>query len=227
MFSISSTFTSAIALKVSSAVITPIFLSTAALLIKKPSLLESFPLVGVLTTKSTSLFLTTSRIFGSASWSFLTCSTSIPASFNSLLVPSVATNLYPALANSFAIGKNSALSCLLIVASIFPFFFEGYILAATNPLYKASFTFLPTPKTSPVDFISGPKDTSTLGSFCVENTGTFTDTRSGSGYTSTPYPKSTNFSPNITFVAISTIGTPLTLLIYGTVLEALGLTSIT
>ena len=142
-------------------------------------------------------------------------------------VPSVAINLYPAFANSFAIGKNSTLSCLLIVASIFPFSLEGYILAATKPLYNASLTFLPTPKTSPVDFISGPKDTSTLGSFCVENTGTFTDTRSGSGYTSTPYPKLTNFSPNITFVAISTIGTPLTLLIYGTVLEALGLTSIT
>ena len=67
LFSISSTFTSAIALNVSNAVITPIFLSTAALLIKNPSLLESFPLVGVFTTKSTSLFLTTSNIFGSSS----------------------------------------------------------------------------------------------------------------------------------------------------------------
>ena len=32
---------------------------------------------------------------------FLTSSTSIPASLNSLAVPSVATNLYPTLANIF------------------------------------------------------------------------------------------------------------------------------
>ena len=44
---------------------------------------------------------------------------------------------------------------------------------------------------------------------------------------STPYPKSVNLAPKITFVAKSTIGTPLTLLMYGTVLDALGLTSIT
>ena len=80
-----------------------------------------------------------------------------------------------------AIGKNSALSCLLIVANIFPFFIAGYIPPPINPLYKASLTSLPTPKTSPVDFISGPKDTSTFGNFCVENTGTLTDTNFGSG----------------------------------------------
>ena len=74
-----SSSTSAIALNVSNAVITPIFLSTAALLIKNPSLFESFPLVGVFTTKSTSLFLTISNIFGSSSLIFLTSSTSIPA----------------------------------------------------------------------------------------------------------------------------------------------------
>ena len=101
------------------------------------------------------------------------------------------------------------------------------MLAAKKPLYKASWTFLPTPKTSPVDLISGPKETSTFGSFWVENTGTFTDTNSGSLYTSTPYPKSLNLYPSIVFVARSTIGTPDTLLIYGTVLDALGLTSIT
>ena len=116
LLSISDTLTSAIALNVSNAVITPIFLSIAALLIKNPSLLESLPFVGVFTTKSTSLFLTTSNIFGSSSLSLLTSSQSIPASLNSLQVPSVAINLYPALAKSLAIGKNSALSCLLIVA---------------------------------------------------------------------------------------------------------------
>ena len=94
-------------------------------------------------------------------------------------------------------------------------------------MYKASSKFSPTPKTSPVDFISGPKLTSTLASFDIENTGTLTDTNLGSLYTPVPYPKSANFSPNIHLVARSTIGTLLTLLIYGTVLLALGLTSIT
>lgn len=122
------------ALNVSNAVITPKFLSTAALLIKKPSLFESFPLVGVFTTKSISLCLTTSNIFGSSSFIFLTSSTSIPASLSNLQVPSVATNEYPTLASCLAISRNSGLSCLLIVASILPFFFFFYIFAPTKPL---------------------------------------------------------------------------------------------
>ena len=42
-----------------------------------------------------------------------------------------------------------------------------------------------------------------------------------------PYPSSDSFAPSITREAMSTIGTPVTLLIYGTVLDARGLTSMT
>ena len=46
--------------------------------------------------------------------------------------------------------------------------------AAANPLNKASRSVLPTPSTSPVDFISGPSALLASGNFWKENTGTFT-----------------------------------------------------
>ena len=45
--------------------------------------------------------------------------------------------------------------------------------AAVSPLKSASTRFLPTPSTSPVDFISGPNIELTFLSFSKENTGTF------------------------------------------------------
>ena len=83
------------------------------------------------------------------------------------------------------------------------------------------------PSTSPVDFISGPSCTSTSVSFSKLNTGTFTAQYGGCGYSPVPYPSSRSFSPHITRVASSTIGTPVTLLMYGTVREERGLTSMT
>ena len=83
------------------------------------------------------------------------------------------------------------------------------------------------PSTSPVDFISGPRCVSTSTSFSEENTGTFTATYGEMGYNPVPYSMSASFSPSIARVAKSTIGTPVTLLIYGMVREERGFTSIT
>ena len=53
--------------------------------------------------------------------------------------------------------------------------------------------------------------------FSKENTGIFTAIYSEFLASPVPYPKSFNFFPRITFEARSTIGIPVTLLIYGTV----------
>ena len=83
------------------------------------------------------------------------------------------------------------------------------------------------PRTSPVDFISGPRIEFASFSFSNENTGTFTAQYGGVLRSPVPYPSSDSFAPSITREAMSTIGTPVTLLIYGTVLDARGLTSMT
>ena len=46
--------------------------------------------------------------------------------------------------------------------------------AAVRPLYMASAIVRPRPRTSPVDFISGPRILLASESFSKENTGTFT-----------------------------------------------------
>ena len=101
------------------------------------------------------------------------------------------------------------------------------IPAPTNALYNASLKFLPIPRHSPVDFISGPSDISAPFIFSNENTGILTATKSGSLRIPVPNPISFMLSPQIALVASDIIGTPVTLLIYGTVLDDLGFTSIT
>lgn len=78
-----------------------------------------------------------------------------------------------------------------------------------------------------MDFISGPSRVSTSCSFSKLKTGTLTATYSASGYQADAVALVAQLSPNIMRVAISTIGTPVTLLIYGMVLEERGLTSMT
>src|SRR5690606_40752623 len=60
--------------------------------------------------------------------------------------------------------------------------------AARSPLYKARAASLSRPITSPVDFISGPRVTSTLRSLAKEKTGTFTATSPFSGHSPPRYP---------------------------------------
>ena len=102
--------TSTKAFNVSKDVITSVENSVAVLLILNPSLVESFPLVGVFITISTCLFLIASNILGLASSTLLTISASIPLSFRVFAVPSVATKVYPNYFISLAISINSSLS---------------------------------------------------------------------------------------------------------------------
>ena len=99
--------------------------------------------------------------------------------------------------------------------------------AEVSPLKSASPRFFPMPSTSPVDFISGPRLEFTSVSFSNENTGTLTAVYGGTRYRPVPYGISARRSPSMTREATSTIGTPVTLDIYGTVRDALGLTSMT
>ena len=118
-------------------------------------------------------------MFGLTSPILLTTIESIPLDFRSDAVPSVAMKVYPTRFISFAISKNSSLSWSFTVARTTPLSLDIFLPAAVNPLYNASSNVSPTPKTSPVDFISGPRLTSTLASFDIENTGTFTAINSG------------------------------------------------
>ena len=81
------------------------------------------------------------------------------------------------------------------------------------------------PITSPVDFISGPSAELTRVSFPVENTGALTATSGSGGTSPVAQPMAARGCPRMAWVAISTIGTPVTLLMNGTVRDARGLTS--
>ena len=98
------------AFNVSKDVITSVENSVAVLLILNPSLVESFPIVGVFITISTCLFLIASYILGLDSSTLLTTVASIPFSSKLFAVPDVATKVYPSSFISFAISINSALS---------------------------------------------------------------------------------------------------------------------
>ena len=80
--------------------------------------------------------------------------------------------------------------------------------------------------TSPVDCMPGPTDGSTPRSFAVEKAGALTATKLGGGRRPFGQPSSARVSPSEIRTASSTIGTPVTLLMNGTVRDARGLTSI-
>ena len=82
------------------------------------------------------------------------------------------------------------------------------------------------PITSPVDCIPGPTDGSTPRSLAVENAGALTATKSGGGRWPPSQPSSGSVAPSEIRTASSTIGTPVTFDMNGTVREARGLTSI-
>ncbi len=79
--------------------------------------------------------------------------------------------------------------------------------------------------TSPVDCIPGPTDGSTPRSLAVENAGAFTATNAGGGSTPPDQPSSGRVAPRAIRTASSTIGTPVTFEMNGTVRLARGFTS--
>ena len=102
--------------------------------------------------------------------------------------------------------------------------FSGSTTEAPNwDLIKASAKVLPTPITSPVDFISGPKIVSTPGNLIKGKTASLTEKKSG--VNSLVNFCSFKLIPAIAFAAILAKGFPIALETNGTVLDALGLTS--
>ncbi len=73
--------------------------------------------------------------------------------------------------------------------------------------------------------MNGPSDGSTPRSFVVENAGALTATNDGGGSSPFGHPFSRSVCPSATRTARSTSGTPVTLLMNGTVRLARGLTS--
>ena len=91
----------------------------------------------------------------------------------------------------------------------------------TNASPKVS----PTPITSPVDFISGPRMVSTPGNLTNGNTASFTEKYGGIDFLVTPC--SASDLPAMQRAAILASGMPVALDTNGTVREARGLTSST
>ena len=97
-------------------------------------------------------------------------------------VSGVAQILAPKSSSFLASPTISNLSCFVTVMSTPCSSFEWKSVlnpADTSPLNSASIRFLPTPKTSPVDFISGPSFELTSLSFSKLKTGTLTATYGG------------------------------------------------
>src|SRR5579884_2473219 len=99
--------------------------------------------------------------------------------------------------------------------------------AARNAFSMAASSLVSAPITSPVDFISGPSAMSIGCSLDIENTGALMATTGRGASNPDVHPSDLRLSPQLTRVASSTMGTPVTLLMKGTVREDRGFTSIT
>src|SRR5436309_1853205 len=192
--------------------------------------------VGVFTTSRTSPEAMRSRIatspaavLGSAP-SFATGRASNPADPRSARVPAVAARRYPAARSADANRGSESLSRSAIDSSA-----NGPLSGVAGPggtgaapvsaFASATRGSALIPITSPVDCMPGPTDGSTPRSFAVENAGALTATNGGDSSNPFGQPRSASRSPSEIRMASSTIGTPVTFDMNGTVREARGLTS--
>src|SRR5580765_4606694 len=135
-------------------------------------------------------------------------------------VPLVAMMEKPRLSRSFATCTARGLSLALTLRNTLPD--AGNLTPAPNcDLTKASPKVLPTPITSPVDFISGPRMVSTPGNLANGNTASLTE-KYGGVTSSTDC--SFSVLPAMQRAAILASGRPVALETYGTVRDARGLT---
>src|SRR5688500_7270871 len=103
------------------------------------------------------------------------------------------------------------------------------LIGSLNPAPSIAFPYAspklePTPITSPVECISGPRIGSTPANFLNGKTGDLTNIF-GTGKTSGRLKSASELSPAITREAIFAIGTPVAFATNGTVRDALGFTS--
>ena len=145
-----------------------------------------------------------------------------PAASKATAVPRVANNSKPESNNFLAMATIFVLSASLTDKNTLPE--VGNLTPAANcDFTKASVKVLPTPITSPVDFISGPRIVSTPGNFTNGKTASFTEKYSGMN--SLLIPCSARVFPAIQRAAIFAKALPVALDTNGTVLDARGLTS--
>ena len=114
-----------------------------------------------------------STMFGLPSCILLIRSALIPFSFSNSYVVPVARIPKPQSSNFFATSTSSGLSFLLTLISTFPSF-GSLVCVASCALKKASPTFSESPRTSPVERISGPSTGSTSWNILNGNTASFT-----------------------------------------------------
>ncbi len=100
--------------------------------------------------------------------------TATPAAASAAAVPRVATSSKPSSASIFAVSTARGLSLFLTLMNARPD--AGSFTPAASWLFtNASPNDSPTPITSPVDFISGPRIVSTPGNLMNGNTASFTE----------------------------------------------------
>ncbi len=128
----------------------------------------------VLITSTISLFLIMSTMWGRPSVTLFTAVTAMPAASMAVAVPRVARMLKPWAARSRATSTALALSAGLTLMNTLPDF-GSLVPEAICDLMKASPKVRPTPITSPVDFISGPRMVSTPGNLLKGKTASFTE----------------------------------------------------
>jgi len=128
----------------------------------------------VLTMKLTSPFLIMSTMCGRPSATLLTAVTGTPCDMRTAVVPRVARMVKPSSTRSRATGTAPSLSPSRTLMKALPPV-GIFTPAAICDLMNASPKVSPTPITSPVDFISGPRIGSTPGKRLNGNTASFTE----------------------------------------------------
>ena len=139
----------------------------------------------MLTTIAISSFLIMSTMCGRPSATLLTGVTATPAAASAAAVPRVATIWKPRPSSIRAVSIARGLSLFFRLTNTLPAF-GSRTPAASWLLRNASPKVSPTPITSPVDFISGPRIVSTPGNLMNGNTASFTEKYGGTISPSTP-----------------------------------------
>ena len=175
-------------------------------------------------TKSICSFFNKSETSGLPSPTLLIFSHAKPANSRLFWVPPVATKAKPRPTSLLPNSGNSLLSISLTLKKARPPLMGKESPAAKTAFAKALPKVSPVPITSPVDFISGPKIGSTPGNLLKGKTASFTCIFLG--IISLAIPCSARERPAIHLAAIFANEYPIHLETNGTVLDALGFTSI-
>ena len=166
-----------------------------------------------------------STMCGRPSLTLLTARTGMPASAIAAAVPRVATSEKPSACRSRATTTARALSVLRTVMQTVPF--VGRREPAPSWLFSiASPKVRPTPITSPVERISGPRIGSTPGNLLNGKTASLTEKYGGTTSPCTSF-CSASFWPTMQRAAILASGSPVAFETKGTVRDARGFTSST